>query len=100
MKQLKFSRLAAEDLNDIHDYIAEDSPTRALRFINRLEQQCQNIVDTPGMGRLRADLAPALRSIAEGQYVIFYRPTEDGVLIMRVLNGARDIQPRLFEEDD
>lgn len=30
-------------------------------------------------------------------YLIFYRPLDDGVEILRVLHGARDIQ-RIFEE--
>jgi len=30
-----------------------------------------------------------------GNYVIFYRPIEDGIVVIRVLHGARDL-PELF----
>jgi len=33
-------------------------------------------------------------------YLIFYRPTETGVNIVRVLHGSRDITAALQEEDD
>ena len=32
-------------------------------------------------------------------HLIFYRPSEDGVDIIRVLHGARDIE-KVFEEDE
>ena len=47
----------------------------------------------PEMGRLRPELAPELRSWAMSEYVIFYRPVKDGILIARVLHGYRDLPP-------
>jgi len=41
-------------------------------------------------------LAARLRSFPVGSYVIFYRPMENGVEIVRVLHGARDLPP-LFD---
>jgi hypothetical protein len=43
------------------------------------------------MGRLRPELAPHLRSFPIGNYVIFYRLTQEGIEVARVLHGARDI---------
>jgi toxin ParE1/3/4 len=34
---------------------------------------------------------PSLRSLPVGNYVIFYRPTQDDVEVTRVLHGTRDI---------
>jgi toxin ParE1/3/4 len=47
------------------------------------------------MGRLRPELVPKLRSFPVGEYVVFYRSIRDGIEVVRVLNGARDIG-RLF----
>ena len=44
----------------------------------------------PEIGRKRGDLTADLRSWAVGSYVVFYRPTEDGILTIRILHGARD----------
>lgn len=50
----------------------------------------------PESGRKRPDLAPDLRSLPVGNQVIFYRPIPDGIQVIRVLHGARDI-PAVFD---
>jgi toxin ParE1/3/4 len=51
------------------------------------------------MGRRRDELAPGLRSFPAGRYVIFYLPLTDGVDIVRVLHGSRDIET-VFAADE
>lgn len=53
----------------------------------------------PGLGRQESKLAPNLRSFPLGNYLIFYRPIEDGIAVVRVLHGARDISPECFTVD-
>jgi len=62
---------ALGDLAQIWDYIADDSE----------------------------ELAPALRSFPVGRYLIFYVALTNGVDIVRVLHGSRDIAT-LFQDDD
>ena len=50
----------------------------------------------PLIGRDRPELSPGLRSFVVGRHVIFYRRFGNGVEIVRVLDGARDLPP-LFE---
>lgn len=50
----------------------------------------------PKLGRERFDLAPELRGLPVGNYIIFYRPMKDGIQVIRVLHGARDL-PSQFE---
>jgi len=84
---------------EIIEYLAaEDSPDTARRFVQGLSERCQSLADMPGMGRWREELSPGLRSVPEGSYVVFYRPAEDGVQVVRVLHGARDIE-RIFAEE-
>ena len=45
----------------------------------------------PMMGRARDELAPGVRSFPFGRYVVFYMPLDDGIDVVRVLHGARDI---------
>ena len=49
----------------------------------------------PVIGRLRADLQRDVRSFAVGRYVIFYRASDLGIEVVRVLQGMRDID-RIF----
>jgi len=45
---------------------------------------------------MREDLAPSLRSFPVGNYLIFYRPITDGVEVVRMLHGARELR-RIFK---
>jgi len=89
---------AVQDLDEIHDFINQNSPPAALRLIKLLEEKCQTIAQSPEIGRRREELTIALRSFPVGNYVIFYRHVTDKVEVIRVLHGARDIE-FLFEEE-
>jgi toxin ParE1/3/4 len=59
--------------------------------------QARLVATQPHIGRARPELAPELRSVPEGRYVMFYRPLPDGVEIVRVLHGARDLDSVFVE---
>ena len=97
MSELKFTRQADEDLNDIWEYIAEDNPVAATEFIHTIEQKCQALADSPYMGVACGDLSPNLRKKPVEDYLIFYRPIKKGVEIIHILHGARKIED-LFQK--
>jgi toxin ParE1/3/4 len=99
MPTLSIRPLAEADLLDIWDFIAEDSEAKADRFLDVLNQKLQAIAQMPGMGRRREELAPGLRSFPVRNYSLFYQITEDGIDVVRVIHGSRDIEA-LFEDDD
>ena len=76
--------------------IAEETPTAADHWLDSLDEKCRLLARMPELGRKRPDLAPDLRGFPIGNYIIFYRPVPDGIQVIRVLHGARDI-PELFE---
>ena len=90
---------AKTDLVEIWDYIADDSEARADAFIETIDQKFHALARRPNMGRLRDELAEGLRSFPVGRYVIFYRPIPEGVEIVRVLHGARDLDSILQSGD-
>jgi len=90
---------ALSDLAEIWDYIADDSEARADAFVGTIDAKFQTLAKQPGIGRLRDELAAGLRSLPVGRYIIFYLPLAEGVDIIRVLHGARDIDT-IFHEDD
>src|SRR6266404_3202572 len=95
MAQLRFAESAERDLVEIANFIARDDPISSARFIERVEEHCQLLALHPLMGRTRDALARGLRSLPIGRYVIFYRALDDGVEIVRVLHGARDLRRAL-----
>jgi toxin ParE1/3/4 len=76
--------------------IAEDNPVAADRWLDTVDAKCQLLAQMPEAGRRRPELAPDLRSLPVGSYVIFYRPVPGGIQVIRVLHGARDL-PALFD---
>lgn len=67
----------------------------AQRVIASIWEACTLLATSPLVGRNREDLAPNLRSFPVGNYVVFYQPEPDGIIVARILSGARDI-PALF----
>lgn len=90
--------LAAADILDIWNHIAEDSLEQADRWIDRLDEKLNLIATQPLMGRARHELAGDLRSFPFGRYVIFYVPIEGGIDVVRVLHSARDVDTAFGEE--
>ena len=86
---------AEADLEEIGDYIALDNPLRAVSFIREIREHCEKIGEGPQHYVARPELGAQLRSCAHGNYVIFFEPFEDGALILRVLQGARNF-PDIF----
>lgn len=91
MTRVTFSPKSRQDLIDIGDYIAQDSPANARRFVAKLIDQCKRIGRTPLGYAAREDLAPGLRMAALDRYVIFFRVSDGGVRVERVLHGARNL---------
>ncbi len=90
---------AENDLAEIWDFIAEDSQARADSFLDRLDQSFYGLARNPLIGRARGELSSNLRSFPFGRYVIFYLALPDGIEIVRVLHGARDLDA-FFRPDE
>jgi toxin ParE1/3/4 len=86
----RLSPLAQHDIEDIAFYIALDNYGAAQRLVGRLFETFTLLADQPEIGRKRDDLGN-VRSFVVKPYVVFYRHTEGGVEIVRILHGARDI---------
>jgi toxin ParE1/3/4 len=83
--------LAERDLDEIWYHIAVDNLNAADALLDRIDQRCRLLASQPMVGRARPELAPDLRSLAATPYVIFYNPQADGIEVVRVLHGARDV---------
>lgn len=97
----RFTVPASRDLESIIDFIASNSSFDAAeRFLNKINDKCRTLANFPNMGRRRDELAPSLRSFPVEDYLIFYRPTEGGIEIMRVVSGYRDLDALFDKPDD
>ena len=87
---------AAADLDEAWYYIARESGSieRADRQVDAITERFYLLSTHPHLGRQRDDdLRPGLRSFVVDNYVIIYRVTAAGdVLILHVPHGRRDLQ--------
>ncbi|MCL1472112.1 type II toxin-antitoxin system RelE/ParE family toxin [Argonema antarcticum] len=94
----RFTAPASRDIETIIDLIADNSGFDAAeRFLKKVNQKCNNLANFPNMGRRRDELLQELRSFPVDDYLIFYRPIEGGIEILRVVSGYRDLSA-LFED--
>lgn len=97
--KIRFTEPAKHDLEVIYLYIAEDTVAAADKHRDQLIKRCMGLVDHPRIGTLRDDIRPGLRSVTEGDYVIFYRIlNETDLPIMRVVHGKRDFTKLTFTD--
>ena len=98
MAEAHFSPLADADLFEIWDFLATDSLAAADRFVEELSQRANLLAATPLIGRARPELGSQIRSFPVGNYAIYYRPTEGGIEVARVLSSFRDLEAILGDE--
>jgi toxin ParE1/3/4 len=97
---------AKQDLIDIFLRYAREAGVRvARRFRAEAEAVFTRLADMPGMGTRYEAENPVFEGLRFfplasrfKNYLVFYRPTPDGIEVARVLHGARDIQSILAEE--
>jgi toxin ParE1/3/4 len=96
-----FTPEAQGDLLDLYDYIASHGgPSRALRYIERIEKTCMSLQSLPERGTHRDDLRPGLRVMGfERRVVIAFQVTSGSVAILRILYGGRNVE-LAFRQDN
>ncbi len=99
MASLRVSPEAETDLDDISVYVVQESqsPERADQFLDRFTAFFARLTENPYLGRRRDDLRPGYRSFPVSDYVVIYRVADEGVLLLRLIRGSRDI-PDLIKE--
>ncbi len=87
------------DLEEIADYIAQDSPRQAVRVLRLLHERMREIARQPQLYRLRPELGSEARIASMGNYIILFRIRGQTVRIERVLHGGRDLLSALTESE-
>lgn len=88
-----YSYRSLNDLRELGDWIAKDSPRRALSFVQELRAKCRGLANLPERFPVvcqRRDMQ--VRRCVHGEYVILFCVEErpSAVVILSVVNAARD----------
>jgi plasmid stabilization system protein ParE len=87
-----------DDLTEAYAYLAERSPSAADRLPDDVEAVADLLAAFPSFGRPRDVLRAGVRPyrLPRFQYIVIYRHEDDTIMFLRLLHGARDIEPDLI----
>lgn len=85
------TRRARQDLIDIWQPIAPNNPAAADALLDQIDEKCVLLAHDPRLGAERSDIRPGLRYFVVKEYLILYRIIEDGIEVVRVVHGRRDL---------
>lgn len=89
--RLVFHRLAERDINDIGDFIANDKPAAASRWVGRIIAHWRKLAQMPQRGAPRPDIGDRIRILPfEKSATVVYRVDDEVVTVLRILYASRD----------
>ena len=99
MKEPELTDQAKDDLREIWYSISRGRDDRtADRVVTQILDTCHDHAQFPEGGRHREELSAGLRSFNVKPYIVFYRPFEDGIMVLRILHGRRDLKHMVFDD--
>lgn len=91
MGTVRYTPRAREDLLDLWGYLALRDPATADRIYDRIEERCGMLRDHPRLGLARPEIGEGARMLVIERWLALYRLVEDGVQVVRIVDGARDL---------
>ena len=95
-----WSNIAENDLKNIIEYIADDSPPNALKVFKRIKQKASSLYTIPERGRVVPELMVLgilkYRELVISPWRILYRISEKTVFVLSVLDSRRNIEDILL----
>ena len=79
MPEIVYSPDSVRDLQDIWDYIAEDSEFQADKHLQRLRSKLEYLSRWNTLGRPHPELTGGCRSYPIGKSCIYFRPIDTGI---------------------
>ena len=90
-KSWRLSAYAARDLNRLaKTSVRTFGVSQTVRYLGRIERRFEFLARNPGLGTAREEVRPGVRSFPEGSHIIYYRPLDGGVRILRVRHKRMD----------
>lgn len=99
--KLRWTDRARRDLLAIGRYIAQDNPSTARRWVERLRERARQAAATPLAGRVVPELQrDDIREVFLRNYRIVYRVREDAIDVLTVFEGHRLLKAENLPELD
>jgi len=95
---VKYTVDAAQDLNEIALFIAQNNPDRALSFVEEIRLQCRKLADLSIKIQFVPEYGENIRRFPFGNYNIFYTIDDEQVIVVRVLGAS--LKPDIIDVTD
>ena len=94
MAEIRWTEEAATCLSDIHEYIAQDSPSAAATVVSAIYDKVQMLKSFPALGhRYRVEPEGDIRILLYGHYRIAYLTRgKDMIEVLGIFHTAMDIE--------
>jgi toxin ParE1/3/4 len=90
--QLRWTIVAADDLEGIAEYLYEKSPQNAAQVIRKIYDAPSNLRNYPNLGRPGKKDGTRELVITPLPYIVVYQIIDEIIYILRILHGAQDWQ--------
>jgi len=85
-----WSPLSVESASEITDYIAQDKPSAAEKWINNVFSKVEQLKSSPEIGRIVPEINNTkFREIVYGNYRIIYRIEKKQISILTIRHGKQ-----------
>ena len=99
MAEHRFRSQAEADLEDIWQYTAKNwSLAQAERYVDALLGEMEGLAEAPRSGRPADHIRPGLLQHPVRAHIVFYRVTDYGIEVVRILHQSMDLPARLRDE--
>lgn len=100
MGKIHWSKTAQQNLEEIADYIAQDSPFYAINFVEKILLAIENLGDFPKIGRMVLGFKKEnIRELIFHNYRIVYKVEKECIYIVSLCYGSIDILKRSDNEN-
>ena len=87
---IRWSKRGLDDLADISDFIADDSPKAAAAWLDRIHRRLELAAEAPLAGRIVPEFGRSdIREVFVRTYRLVYRVENSGIAIVTVFEGHR-----------
>jgi addiction module RelE/StbE family toxin len=86
---VKFTRKAQADLDQLRAFISQENPAAASRLVTRLLELSWRLADNPKEGRRTDEPGVHVLIVARLNYLIFYRLSETELQILHIRHTSR-----------
>ncbi len=98
---VEWAQSASKDLENIIDYISQDSVDTAISIFEKIKSKCNTLDQFPDRGRIVPELKVygilSYRELIISPWRVIYRTSEQKVYVLAVIDSRRNMEDILIE---